>query len=119
MGHLLQAICSYISGYSREALILLKKADVEFKILKVPDDVLEEVVAQGFNEREARLALRATNHQPTLAVRHIIDVRQKKEEIEQAEKDRNKRRKAFGKTNQPTNRPTNQPTNQPANQPTN
>jgi len=97
--HLLQAICSYISGYSREALILLKKADVEFKILKVPDDVLEEVVAQGFNEREARLALRATNHQPTLAVRHIIDVRQKKEEIEKAEKDRNKRRKAFGKTN--------------------
>ena len=53
----------------------------------------------GFNEREARLALRATNHQPTLAVRHIIDVRQKKEEIEKAEKDRNKRRKAFGKTN--------------------
>ena len=47
--HLLQAICSYISGYSREALILLKKADVEFKILKVPDEVLEEVVAQGIH----------------------------------------------------------------------
>ena len=28
---------------------MLKKADVEFKILKVPDDVLEEVVAQGIH----------------------------------------------------------------------
>lgn len=97
--HLLQAICAYISGYNNEARILLKKADVEFKILAVPEEALEEVVAQGFNEREARLALRATGHQPTLAVRHIIDVRQKKSEIEKAEKNRNKRRRAFGKTN--------------------
>ena len=29
---------------------MLKKADVEFKILKVPDDVLEEVVAQGISQ---------------------------------------------------------------------
>ena len=28
---------------------MLKKADVEFKILKVPDEVLEEVVAQGIH----------------------------------------------------------------------
>ena len=42
---------------------------------------------------------RATNHQPTLAVRHIIDLREKKSEIEKAEKDRYKRRKSLGKTN--------------------
>ena len=95
----LQAICAFISGYTNEAQILLKKADTEFKILKVPDEALEEVIAQGFSEREARLALRATNHHPTQAVRHIIDLREKKTEIEKAEKDRNRRRKSFGKTN--------------------
>ena len=94
-----QAICAFISGYTDEAQILLKKADTEFKILKVPDEALEEVIAQGFSEREARLALRATNHHPTQAVRHIIDLREKKTEIEKAEKDRSIRRKSFGKTN--------------------
>ena len=51
-------IGSCFLGYNNEARILLKKADVEFKILAVPEEALEEVVAQGFNEREARLALR-------------------------------------------------------------
>ena len=73
--HLLQAISAFISGFKNEARILLEKADIELKILKVPDEALEEVMAQGFTSREARLALRATNHQPNMAVRHILDSR--------------------------------------------
>ena len=48
----------FFLGYKNEAKILLRKADLEFKILNVPDEALEEVMAQGFSEREARLALR-------------------------------------------------------------
>lgn len=97
--HLLQAICAFISGHQREARILLQKAQVEFKILKVPTEALEEVMAQGFSEREARLALRATKNQTSAAVRHIIETRQKKETEEEAEKKRNSRRRKMGKTN--------------------
>ena len=96
--HLLQAICAFISGHKNEARILIQKADVESKILKVPHEALEEVMAQGFGEREARLALRATNHQPSSAVKHILDLRKKKEDFEKAEKERDKRRNKLGKT---------------------
>ena len=54
--HLLQSISSFISGFKNEAKILMEKALIEYKILNVPAEALEEVVAQGFTEREARLA---------------------------------------------------------------
>ncbi len=96
--HLLQAICAFIGGQNVEAKILLQKTDCEWKILRVPDDALEEVMAQGFEEREARLALRATNHQPSMAVRHIIDMRKQREELDKAEAERGRRRRKHGKT---------------------
>jgi len=97
--HLLQAICAFISGYKNEARILLQKAEVEYKILKVPSEALEEVMAQGYDEREARLALRSTNHQPSAAVKHILETRKKKDEMKKAEKERSRRRSRLGKTN--------------------
>ena len=56
--HLLQGICAYLSGHEYQASNLLKKADREFKVLNVSCEALEEVMAQGFSEKEARIALR-------------------------------------------------------------
>ena len=96
--HLLQAISSFISGFKNEAKILMEKASIEFQILNVPADALEEVVAQGFSDREARLALRAKKHVVPDAVRYIIESKKRKEEIAQEEAERSKRRKKLGKT---------------------
>ena len=56
--HLLQGICAYLSGHTHQAENLVKKADKEFKALHVSNEALEEVMAQGYNEKEARIALR-------------------------------------------------------------
>ena len=97
--HLLQAICAYTSGYIGKAEKLLKKAEKEFKSLQVPDEALEEVKAQGYSEKEARLALRATAFQPSMAVRHILEDRQKKADIWKVEKEKQRRQRKYGKTN--------------------
>ena len=96
--HLLQSISSFISGFKNEAKILMEKAMIEYKILNVPPEALEEVVAQGFTEREARLALRAKKHAVPDAVRYIIDSRKRKEELEKEESERRKKRAKLGKT---------------------
>ncbi len=96
--HLLQAIVAFHSGYKRRAVDLLKRAGSELKRLQVPSDLLEEVCAQGFTPKEARLALRATGNNPTAAVKHAQETKKKKAEFAEAEGEREKKRHKLGKT---------------------
>lgn len=57
--HLLQAIAAFICGHKTQAEPLFRLAKDELNKLKVPDEALEEVMAQGFTKTESRLALRA------------------------------------------------------------
>ena len=56
-------------------------------------------MAQGFTKLESRLALRASQNNPTLAVKNAQDTRQKREEEDEAEHERNKKRRKLGKIN--------------------
>lgn len=96
--HLLQGIASYITGQKSEANLLIQKASRELKNLQVPQDVLEEVQAQGFSKKEARLALRATHHNATLAVKYAQNSRLKKAKLTEAETERQKMRRKLGRT---------------------
>ena len=96
--NLLQAIVQYHSGHIRKARELFRKVDTELKKLLIPEDALEEVVAAGFTKVEARLALRSTNGNITAAIRHAQETRNKKEQIAKEEKERNKKRRLYGKT---------------------
>lgn len=96
--HLLQAISAFISGHKDKAVLLFQLAKDELKKLKVPEDALEEVMAQGFTKIESRLALRACSNNPTLAVKHAHESKKRKLEEEKAERERNKKRHKLGKT---------------------
>ena len=56
---MLQAIAAFICGHKTQAEPLFRLAKDELNKLKVPDEALEEVIAQGFSKTESRLALRA------------------------------------------------------------
>ena len=95
--HLMQAIAAFTSGDTAKAKLLFQLSREELKKLRVPADALEEVMAQGFTKLESRLALRASQNNPTLAVKHAQDTRQKREEEDEAEHERNKKRRKLGK----------------------
>jgi hypothetical protein len=96
--NLLQAIVQYHSGYIRKAKELFRKVETQLNKVLVPEDSLEEVIAAGFTKIEARLALRATECNITSAIRHAHQTREKKERIVKEEKDRMKKRRLYGKT---------------------
>lgn len=95
--HLMQAIAAFTSGDTAKAKLLFQLSRDELKKLRVPEEALEEVMAQGFTKLESRLALRASQNNPTLAVKYAQDTRQKKEEEDEAEHERNKKRRKLGK----------------------
>ena len=82
-----------------QAKLLFQLTREELKKLRVPEEALEEVMAQGFTKLESRLALRASQNNPTLAVKNAQDTRQKREEEDEAEHERNKKRRKLGKIN--------------------
>ena len=96
--NLLQAIVQFHSGHIRKAKELFRKVDSELKKLLIPEDALEEVVAAGFTKVEARLALRSASGNVTAAIRHAQETRNKKEQIAKEEKERSRKRRLFGKT---------------------
>jgi len=96
--NLLQAIVQYHSGHIRKAKELFRKVECEIKKLLVPEDALDEVAAAGFTKAEARLALRSTDGNITAAIKHAQEARNKKEQIAKEEKERSKKRRLFGKT---------------------
>ena len=93
----MQAIAAFTSGDTAKAKLLFQLSRDELKKLRVPEEALEEVMAQGFTKLESRLALRASQNNPTLAVKYAQDTRQKKEEEDDAEHERNKKRRKLGK----------------------
>ena len=93
----MQAIAAFTSGDTAKAKLLFQLSRDELKKLRVPEEALEEVMAQGFTKLESRLALRASQNNPTLAVKYAQDTRQKKEEEDEAEHERNKKRRKLGK----------------------
>ena len=96
--NLLQAIVQYHSGHIRKAKELFRKVENELKKLLIPEDALDEVVAAGFTKVEARLALRSTEGNITAAIRHAQQARDKKEQTAKEEKERSRKRRQFGKT---------------------
>ncbi len=96
--HLMQGIVAYHQGHRQRAADLLARAETELKALDVPDDALAEVVALGYSEREARLALRAEAGNVTAAVRLAQRRREERERVEREEAERKRKRREYGKT---------------------
>jgi len=98
--HLLQAVVAFHSGQVARAKLLLKSTAQELDSLRVPEGLLKEVIANGFTEREARLAIRSVypSTNVTAAVKHAQKTREDRERIEGEELRRKNRRNKFGKT---------------------
>ncbi|XP_062613974.1 NEDD8 ultimate buster 1-like [Saccostrea cucullata] len=91
--HLLQGIVAFHHHRIAEAHSLLRKAEEELNRLKVDENKLSQVMMMGFDEREGRLGLRATNGDVTKAIQHIIEKRKEKEEIEKKVKEERRMKK--------------------------
>ena len=96
--HLLQGIVAFHQGHRLKATGLLNDAQRELKELDVNADQLAEVVAQGYSEREARIALRATDGSVAAAVSYAQHKREERLRIEKEERERRRLRRRYGKT---------------------
>ena len=91
--NLMQGICAYHQGNKSKAELLLKHVQKEIKALEIPEDALEEVIALGYSDKEARIALRAMNNQVSDAVRFANKLREDRARVEEA----NRKRAKYGK----------------------
>lgn len=89
--HLLQGIVSFHLGRTREAKILLEKAQVEHSLLGVDETSLMEIASMGYSIAEARLGLRSARGDVKLAVEHILRRREEKEAIRKKEEEESER----------------------------
>ena len=96
--HLLQAIVAFHSGHLANGKSMLRSTSAELDNLRVPHEILEEVMASGFTAREARLALRSQNNNVSAAIRHAQQTKEAKEKTEKEELERKRKRRKFGKT---------------------
>jgi len=89
-----------------EAKKLMASTKTELNSFRVPDDDLGEVIANGFTEREARMALRSVrggipdgcSSVIAAACKYAHRAREEKKKVMEEEKRRKKRRLKFGKT---------------------
>lgn len=95
---LLKAIVAFHNGHRRRSIDLFHQASAEIQRLDVPEDLIDEVAAQGFSRHEARLALRVSGNRVPAAVRHAQQMLEIKAEREKAEMERRKKRRELGKT---------------------
>eukprot|EP00096_Caligus_rogercresseyi_P010555 TRINITY_DN389_c1_g12_i1.p1 TRINITY_DN389_c1_g12~~TRINITY_DN389_c1_g12_i1.p1 ORF type:complete len:611 (-),score=198.27 TRINITY_DN389_c1_g12_i1:56-1888(-) len=96
--HLLQGVVAYHQGDLQLARQVLSQVNGEFKSLFVPHELIEELSALGYNESEARLALRNCDLNVPSAALHIDEKRRERKRINEEESRRKKKRKALGKT---------------------
>jgi hypothetical protein len=87
--HVLQGLVAYLMGNKDEAKFYLTKADSESKSLVPNPDHIENLIQMGFNEKDARFALKATQNEFDDAISYMI---QKREE-ERARKERDEQRR--------------------------
>ena len=96
--HLLQGIVAFHQGHKRRAVDLLVRADTELTSLDVSEDSLDEVVALGYSEKDARLALRAESGNVASAVKYAQNKREERQRIAEEEAERKRKRREYGKT---------------------
>ena len=72
--------------------------EAELRALDVPDDALAEVVALGYTDKEARLALRAESGNVASAVKYAQSARAERQRVAEEEAVRAKKRREYGKT---------------------
>ncbi|XP_040577224.1 NEDD8 ultimate buster 1 [Lepeophtheirus salmonis] len=99
--HLLQGVVAYHKGDLHRARSIFKSVQQELDLLFVPSDLIEELVALGYQESESRMALRVCDKNVPQASLHINAKREQRKKIikeEREEKKRDKKRKALGKT---------------------
>lgn len=91
--HLLQGIVAFHQHRLEDARRLLSRAEFELQHLVVDPEKLTQVMTMGFNEREARLGLRAAAGHPDQAVQHIMQRREEKKEISRRVKEERRQKK--------------------------
>jgi len=99
--HLLQAICAHRSNLPKKAAALLCMARDRLQQMTVSDQEIESLLYLGFDEREARVGLRAMNKNPEAAIQWIYQRRERIEENkkqEKAKREQKRKQRRFGKT---------------------
>ncbi|XP_065804918.1 NEDD8 ultimate buster 1 [Labrus bergylta] len=90
--YLLQSLLSYIEGNDAQARHQLAKVESLYSRLCLDSEKMAQLMALGFNEREARLGLRACQGDLQEAAIHISNQRQEREELKQRERQKRSRR---------------------------
>ncbi|XP_060919996.1 NEDD8 ultimate buster 1 [Labrus mixtus] len=90
--YLLQSLLSYIEGNDAQARHQLAKVESLYGRLCLDSEKMAQLMALGFNEREARLGLRACQGDLQEAAIHISNQRQEREELKQRERQKRSRR---------------------------
>ncbi|CAC5368288.1 unnamed protein product [Mytilus coruscus] len=91
--HLLQGIVAFHQHRLQDARRLLSKAEFELQHLVVDSEKLTQVMTMGFNEREARLGLRASAGHIEQAVQHIMQRKEEKKGISKKIKEERRKKR--------------------------
>lgn len=91
--NLLKAILNYHKGKKRECRQFLDIANRELQKIIIDEDKLTQVMAMGFSNTEARLALRASSNNVNIAIEQIFKKKQNLKEAKELEKQKKLARK--------------------------
>ncbi|XP_010533103.1 PREDICTED: NEDD8 ultimate buster 1 [Tarenaya hassleriana] len=75
---LLEGVVAYHSGKLDKAANTLRSAHAKFSRLQVPDEALSQVMSMGFNEKNAKRALRLNSQDVGTAVEFLIEEKAKR-----------------------------------------
>ncbi|KAM6970826.1 NEDD8 ultimate buster 1 isoform 2-T3 [Tautogolabrus adspersus] len=90
--YLLQSLLSYIEGNDAQARHQLSKVESLYSRLCLDSEKMAQLMALGFNEREARLGLRACQGDLQEAAIHISNQRQERDELKHRERQKRSRK---------------------------
>ncbi|XP_046880284.1 NEDD8 ultimate buster 1 isoform X2 [Hypomesus transpacificus] len=90
--YLLQSLLFFLDGQERDAALKLQKAEDLYSRLVTDPDLMTQLLAFGFSEREARLGLRACQGNVNQAAMHISNRRQERDEMKREEREKRRRR---------------------------
>ncbi|XP_067107724.1 NEDD8 ultimate buster 1 [Osmerus mordax] len=90
--YLLQSLLFFLDGQERDAALTLQKAEDLYRRLVTDPDLMTQLLALGFSEREARLGLRACQGNVNQAAMHISNRRQERDEMKREEREKRRRR---------------------------
>ncbi|KAM8731539.1 NEDD8 ultimate buster 1 [Acanthopagrus schlegelii] len=90
--YLLQSLLSYLEGNDAQSRHQLSKVESLYSRLSPDSEKMTQLMSLGFNEREARLGLRACQGDVQEAAIHISNQRQEREELKQRERRKRSRR---------------------------